>query len=151
MSEKPTIRFAVSTDLNALVRLCALHAAYEKAGYDVNGKEESLRQHLFKDQPNFYCLVVEQGHELIGYATYMLQFSTWDAGFYIYMDCLFLTENSRGYGIGEALIDRIKEEGRKNACALIQWQTPDFNERAIKFYHRIGATNKKKERFFLKI
>jgi L-amino acid N-acyltransferase YncA len=47
-----------------------------------------------------FCLVVEWNHKLAGYASYTKQFSTWDAFYYIYMDCLFLTEKSRGFGIG---------------------------------------------------
>ena len=81
----------------------------------------------------------------------MKQFSTWDANFYIYMDCLFLTEESRGYGIGEKMMNVIKEEAEKLNCNLIQWQTPDFNTRAIKFYDRIGGISKTKERYFLKV
>ena len=43
----------------------------------------------------------------------------------------------------------MKEFGRQQNIYLIQWQTPDFKARAIKFYKRIGATSKLKERFFL--
>jgi GNAT superfamily N-acetyltransferase len=81
----------------------------------------------------------------------MKQFSTWDSKCYIYMDCLFLTEKSRGFGLGEDLIERIKVEGKKLKCNHIQWQTPDFNKRAIKFYERIRGISKSKERYFLKV
>ena len=79
----------------------------------------------------------------------MKQFSTWDAQYYVYMDCLFMQEAARGFGIGEKLVNKMKEESRKSGCDLIQWQTPEFNERAIKFYKRIGAASKSKERFYL--
>jgi hypothetical protein len=42
-------------------------------------------------------------------------------------------------------------EGGKLKCNHIQWQTPDFNKRAIKFYERIGGISKSKERYFLKV
>ena len=67
------------------------------------------------------------------------------------MDCLFIKEFVRGYGLGEKLVNKIKQEGKKLRCDLIQWQTPDFNIRAMKFYRRIGAVSKSKERFFLPI
>lgn len=86
-----------------------------------------------------------------GMNAFMKQYSTWDASFYIYMDCLFITSESRGMGIGEKLINRIKEEGRKEGCYIVQWQTPTFNKRAMKFYDRIGALAKSKERYFLDI
>lgn len=149
--DKPIIRFARESDLVDLVDLCALHAAYEQNYYSEANKAEGLHQHLFTTTPSLYCLVAEVDGNLIGYATYLKQFSTWDAEFYIYMDCLFMTEASRGLGIGEELVNRIKAEGAKMGCKHIQWQTPDFNERSMKFYYRIGATSKSKERFFLPI
>ncbi len=149
MQTKPTIRFAQEGDLAAMVQLCKAHADYEQCPYDVTGKAEALAQHIFSQQPALFCLVAEQENELIGYATYMKQYATWDAAFYIYMDCLFLTEAARGFGIGEQLVKRIQLEATKLNCSLIQWQTPNFNVRAIKFYKRIGASAKSKERFFL--
>ena len=138
----PIIRFIKRADLKDLVRLCELHAIFEKSEYDSKHKEEKLNKYLFSNNPSLYCLVVEKEDKVIGYATYMKQFSTWDADYYLYMDCLFMTEESRGFGIGERLIDRIKEEATKLNCNLIQWQTPNFNERAVKFYERTGAISK---------
>ena len=145
------IRLAKEEDVEEIVALCEAHAWYEKSDYDRNGKAEKLEKYLFGEQSALHCLVVEKENQLIGYATYMKQFSTWDANFYVYMDCLFLDDRSRGFGIGEKLMIRIKEESEKMGCSLIQWQTPDFNTRAIKFYRRIGAYSKVKERFFIEV
>ena len=151
MNSKSIIRFAKKQDLEELVLLCKEHAHYENAGFSLKGKKDVLEKHLFSNIPTLYCLVVQLDSKLIGYATYMKQFSTWDTDFYIYMDCLFLNERSRGLGLGEELMNRIKIETKKLNCNLIQWQTPDFNTGAIKFYNRIGAVSKTKERFFFKI
>lgn len=151
MTRKPEIRFVENKDINSLVHLCQLHAIFEKSEYNPSGKAQELKKHLFSENPTLYCLVVEIEKEIIGYATYMKQFSTWDASFYVYMDCLFLTEKSRGFGIGEKLINRIKQEAKKLDCDLIQWQTPEFNTRAMKFYDRIGGVSKTKERYFLNL
>lgn len=151
MNNSPIIRFANPGDAEALVLLCKAHAHYEKATYDPTGKHEALTKSLLASPPAFYCLVAELHNKLIGYATYMPQFSTWDACSYIYMDCLFLNEKSRGLGIGEKLMHRIKTEAQKLGIDLIQWQTPDFNTSAIRFYQRIGAVAKTKERFFWEV
>ena len=148
---QPNIRFAKKEDLNELVNLCEEHAQYEKVEYSSLNKKQLLEESIFSEIPSLFCLVVEVDKKLIGYATYMKQFSTWDAAYYIYMDCLFLKEGWRGFGLGEKLIEQIKIEGKGLECSLIQWQTPNFNTRAIKFYNRIGATSKTKERFFLTI
>lgn len=147
--KEATIRFAMETDLDKIVELCHQHALYERSEYDKTGKLDKLKSHLFSDQPGLICLMAEVNNGVVGYASYIKQFATWDADFYIYMDCLFLNETSRGYGIGEQIMDRIKEESQKMGCNRIQWQTPDFNTGAIRFYKRIGAISKSKERFFL--
>lgn len=142
------IRAAISKDLPELVELCGLHAAYERTDYEAKGKQEILEKYLFSDPPALYSLVVEHNGNLIGYTTYMRQFSTWDASYYLYMDCLFLREPYRGQGIGLELMNKIKDAAVQLQCSHIQWQTPDFNEKAIKFYQRIGGVSKSKERFF---
>ncbi len=146
---KPIIRFVKPSDLEELITLCKEHAEYEKSDFKVAGKIEALSKHLFAPNPSLYCLVIEVNSQLIGYATFMKQFSTWESEFYIYMDCLFLNGVSRGLGLGEQVINRIKTESVKLGCELIQWQTPDFNTGAIRFYNRVGAISKTKERFFL--
>ncbi len=46
---------------------------------------------------------------------------------------------------------RVVEEARSMRCEVIQWQTPIFNTRALKFYERRGATANDKRRFHLAV
>nr|WP_315151651.1 GNAT family N-acetyltransferase [uncultured Flavobacterium sp.] len=145
------IRECLPNDIAAVVDLCQKHAAYEKASFDPIGKEEKLKNALFDKQPQLFCLVVEVKGVIVGYASYTFDFSTWDAAAFMYMDCLYLEEEARSFGIGEALIERLKQIAATKNCINIQWQTPEFNERAIKFYHRIGGKGKDKVRFSLNL
>lgn len=146
-----SIRDCEPSDLSKLVVLCEKHAAFEKASFSPEGKEENLKKAIFGEKPKLFCLVVATKETIIGYVSYTFDFSTWDAATFIYMDCLFLEEEARSFGIGELLIDRLKQIGIENNCINIQWQTPQFNERAIKFYNRIGAKGKDKVRFTLNL
>lgn len=142
------IRKPIPKDVEQLIDLCAAHAAYERVSFDKSQKKEKLNKQLFSIENNLQCLVVESDNQLVGYATYMKQFSTWDADFYVYLDCLFLKETTRGNGLGKQLMEKIKEYAVAENCIEIQWQTPSFNSRAISFYKRLGAGSKTKERFF---
>lgn len=144
-----SIRNCEIADLPKLVILCQKHAEFEQAEYDPEGKEEGLKKELFNENPKLFCLVVVSKTEIVGYVTYNFSYSTWSAGDYIYMDCLFLEEGARNFGIGEVLINALKQIGKEKKCVNMQWRTPQFNERAIKFYHRIGAKGKDKVCFFL--
>lgn len=144
-----TIRNAAPADMSEIIKLCAEHAAYEKADYSALGKAEKLNAIFFSEKPKAFCLIVENELGVLGYTTYSFEFSTWDAEFYTHMDCLYLRDDYRGLGIGEALMKEIAKAAKTNGCAVIQWQTPVFNERAIKFYYRVGATSREKLRLYL--
>lgn len=145
------IRFAEKKDIEQLVKLCELHAIYEKTTYDTKNKTALLTKYLFDEKDVLKCLVVENKEEIVGYATFMKQFSTWDTSFYIYLDCLFFIENVRGKGLGTLLMNEIKKYAQQENCNEIQWQTPDFNTKAIQFYQKTGAISKTKERFFFNL
>lgn len=144
-----SVRNCEISDLPKLVVLCEKHAEFEKADSSPVGKEAKLKEALFSQQPKLFCLVVATKETIIGYVSYTFDFSTWDAETFMYMDCLFLEEEARSFGIGEILINELKEIGRERNCINLQWQTPQFNERAIKFYNRIGGKAKDKVRFTL--
>lgn len=143
------IRNAAPKDIDEIINLCAEHAEFEKAEFSSFKKAEKLAEYLFATNPPVFCLVVEGENKLLGYTTFMPEFSTWDADYYVYMDCLFLRSQARSLGIGGQLIKEIAKFAKSRNIQQIQWHTPDFNERAIKFYHRIGANSKEKTRFYL--
>lgn len=143
------IRDCEPHDLPQLIQLCIHHAEYERSEYNPKGKEELLKIALFSSPKKLNCWVVESDKKLIGYCSYTFDYSTWNGSSFIYMDCLYLEPEARGHRIGEEIITRLKEVAKKNGDLKIQWQTPSFNERAIKFYRRMGAAEKEKVRFYL--
>lgn len=143
------IRECTEKDLPKLVELCCKHAEFEQSTYDPTGKEHSLKKALFADRPILFCFVVESQNSVQGYFSFTFDYSTWDAQTFLYLDCLYLEPELRGHRIGEAVFEKLKEIAKQNGCVNIQWQTPIFNERAIKFYNRIGGMGKDKVRFFI--
>ena len=141
------IRPVQPEDLSVLVELCRKHAEYEQASFDPTNKEYLLAKELFAENPKLFCMVVESNQQLVGYASYTFDYSTWDAGMFLYLDCLYLETECRGLGIGEEIMQKLKEIAQQNNCVNIQWQTPDFNTRAIKFYERVGGIGNNKVRF----
>lgn len=142
------IRRVEERDIDSLIELCVLHAEYEKADFDPRGKKERLFMHLFKVESGLQCIVVEDRGRLLGFATFIKQFSTWDADYYLYLDCIYLREEIRGQGVGTRMMHLVKSYGERENCFQVQWQTPDFNDKAITFYKKLGGVSKKKERFF---
>lgn len=142
------IRGVQKEDLPALLRFCKAHADLEQSLFDPIAKLERWGQYLIDPGLGIYCWMLEFEGQLIGYATFMRQFSTWEADFYLYLDCLYLHENFRRQGFGGQVMRAIKDYAKGKGYSMIQWQTPTFNHRAIAFYKRLGAESKPKERFF---
>jgi GNAT superfamily N-acetyltransferase len=150
MSHRSTfvIRAASPGDMDALIELCAEHATYEEAPYDPQGKATCLAHALFATPARLHAWVVELRGRLVGYATAIQEFSTWDATSFLHLDCLYLREEARGAGLGRQLVLEIASLARHLGCINVQWQTPEWNERTIRFYQRLGAIGKQKVRFF---
>jgi ribosomal protein S18 acetylase RimI-like enzyme len=145
------IRECEEKDLTELVELCGKHSDFEKTNYKSIGKETLLKNAIFSNNPKLFCSVIESNNKLQGYFSYTFDYSTWDAQIFLYLDCLYLEPEFRGLRIGEIVFEKLKEIARLKDCINIQWQTPIFNDRAIKFYNRIGGKGKDKMRFFINL
>ena len=145
------VRRVFRQDLAALVLLCGEHAQHEGAAHAPAAMAEGLARALFSPSPRLHAWVAEVRGELLGYATATVEFSTWQARDFLHMDCLFVREGRRGDGIGVSLLAAVIAAARRAGCVEIQWQTPDWNTDAARFYRRAGAIEKPKRRYFLQL
>ncbi|GAA1365490.1 GNAT family N-acetyltransferase [Streptomyces beijiangensis] len=150
MTAIPYVRRARPADLARIGELIAEHAAYEQATPPPEGSLERLGAALFDlpDEPRIRCLVAEGPEgEIVGYATCAPEFSTWQGREYLHMDCLYLCPGQRGLGLGARLMEAVVAEARALGIGEVQWQTPEWNEGAIRFYDRTGARSSRKLRY----
>jgi L-amino acid N-acyltransferase YncA len=148
---KYLIREIQKNDLNELMLLIEEHTAYEQAAYNIEGKKERLQTELFRENSQLKCWVIEIDDKVNGFCSFTYDYSTWDAAFFIYMDCLYLRSSFRGMGIGSVILAKLKALATEKQCVNVQWQTPDFNAPAIAFYKKNGALSKDKVRFTLPV
>lgn len=149
----PRVRHARRADLPRIVELAAEHAAYEQASPPVPDLAERLDALLFgTPAPRLRCLLAElPGGEVVGYASCSPELSTWQGQEYLHLDCLFLLPAARGSGLGVLLMDAVAAQARQLGITEVQWQTPDWNEGAIRFYDRLGARARTKQRYSLTV
>jgi GNAT superfamily N-acetyltransferase len=145
------IRIVEPSDLDALVALCAEHARFERAHYEAEGKSARLTEALFGPRPRLWAWIAIVDEHAIGYATVSEDFSTWNAAAFMHMDCLFVSPDRRNGGVGAALLNAVLQFARTRGIREVQWQTPDWNTNACRFYERQGAIGYPKVRFCLSI
>jgi GNAT superfamily N-acetyltransferase len=112
------------------------HAAYEKATIDPQRLSDMLGRFLFAPEPRVWCAVAEADGALAAYATWSREFSTWHATEYDHMDCLYVKDAYRNGGIGRKLLDFVARAAAETGCPFIEWQTPQWNVDAMRFYDR---------------
>lgn len=153
MSDAPLVRHADRADLPAVAELAARHAEYERAAPPPRDLADRLAALLFDTPaPRLRCLVAElPGGAVVGYATCAPELSTWEGREYLHMDCLFLLPGHRGLGLGGLLMDAVTSEARALGLAEVQWQTPPWNDGAMRFYDRLGARGRQKVRYSLPV
>jgi GNAT superfamily N-acetyltransferase len=143
------IREIKENDLDELMSLIGEHTAYEKADFISEGKKGRLKTELFETGSQLHCWVVEIDRMVQGFCSFTFDYSTWDAAYFIYMDCLYIRSEFRGIGIGSAILGKLRKLAIEKGCVNVQWHTPDFNAPAIKFYKKNEALAKSKVRFTL--
>jgi GNAT superfamily N-acetyltransferase len=141
------IHTATASDAEVLNRLCREHAEFEKAEIDWTGHTDRLAEILdAADGPiKIYLAVIDRS--AVGFASVSREFSTWKARHYLHMDCLYVIEGHRNRSVGALLIKRLAADASHSGISEIEWQTPEWNVAAVRFYERLGATHKLKRRF----
>lgn len=143
------VRAAVPADASALAPLCAAHAAYEQLSYHEVGHVQRLQVALSSGQLHVWLL--EQDGLAVGYASVTLDFATLSGQRFAHLDCLYLAPDTRGHGGGQALMRAVQAFATEQGCTELQWQTPDWNHDAMRFYARLGARGSAKQRYTLNL
>ena len=133
------IRDAVQADLPKILQFIKDLAEYEKAPNEVVLSISDLEQSIFGANPQVYCLIVELGNEVTGFAVWHLNYSTWLGKHGIYLEDLYVDPKYRGQGHGKALLRKLAQICVERGYKRLQWWVLDWNQSAIDFYKSIGA------------
>lgn len=115
-------------------------AEYERAPNDVVASEEGLRDVLFSKEPVARVVIAREGDGAVGFAVYFFNFSTWLGRPGLYLEDLFVRPEKRGHGYGRALLTHLGRIAHERGCGRMEWAVLDWNEPAIQFYKKLGAT-----------
>lgn len=139
-SSKIAIRTATRADVPLILALIKELAEYERLTHEVTASEERLSRHLFGESPKAEVLIAELDGLAGGFALFFHNFSTFLAKPGIYLEDLYVRSALRGQGMGEALLRRLAQIAIDRGCGRLEWAVLDWNEPAIGFYKRLGAT-----------
>jgi GNAT superfamily N-acetyltransferase len=139
MTGTSTVRPARPDDVPVVLSLIRELADYERALDSAQATEADLQATLFGDAPAAYCHVADVDGEVVGFALWFLNFSTWVGTHGIYLEDLYVRPSARGTGLGRALLARLVEIARERGYGRVEWSVLNWNVDAQGFYRSIGA------------
>lgn len=140
MSSELMLRPAAPTDVAVLFHLIQALAEYEKLSHAVTGNADALKEHLFGSRPCAEAILVEYAGQAVGFALFFTNFSTFLTQPGIYLEDLFVLPEYRRQGIGKAILSYLAQLAVERGYGRLEWSVLDWNEPAITFYRRMGAS-----------
>jgi GNAT superfamily N-acetyltransferase len=139
-SETLRIERATEQDVPLILRLIKDLAEYERMSNEVEATEQRLRETLFGPHPSAEVVIGYAGSEPAGFALFFHNYSTFLGKQGLYLEDLFVMPKYRGCGYGKALLVHLARLAAERACGRFEWTALDWNEPAIGFYKKLGAT-----------
>lgn len=140
MTIKITLRSANVTDVPTLFRLIQALAEYEHLSHAVTGTPEDLQEHLFGAHPYAEVILAEVSGTVAGFALFFCNYSTFLTKPGLYLEDLFVLPEYRRSGIGTQLLTALAQLAIDRGYGRMEWSVLDWNQPAITFYERMGAT-----------
>jgi GNAT superfamily N-acetyltransferase len=132
---------ATPADVPVILQLIRELAEFERLLDQVTATEQQLQEGLFGPKPSAEVIVarLQPGAEVVGFALFFHNFSTFLAKPGIYLEDLYVRQKYRGQGYGEALLRELAHLALQRKCGRLEWSVLDWNHRAVDFYKSLGA------------
>jgi GNAT superfamily N-acetyltransferase len=134
------VRPARPDDVPVLLALFAELAHYEHLTHELRATEPGLTAALFGPAPAAETLIAERDGDVLGYALFFTTFSSFLTSTGVWLEDLFVRPSDRGEGVGRALLSAVAARVRERGGERLEWAALDWNELALGFYRRMGAT-----------
>jgi GNAT superfamily N-acetyltransferase len=134
------IERATERDVPLIFSLIKALAEYERMSNEVVATEAGLRETLFGARPSAEVVIGYAGSEPAGFALFFHNYSTFLGKPGLYLEDLFVVPKFRGAGLGRALLTHLAKLAVERGCGRFEWSVLDWNEPAIGFYKKLGAT-----------
>lgn len=134
-----SIRPATPADVPHIQAMIIELAVFEKLEHMVVATEALLHEGLFGAHPACEAIVGEENGEVVTFALFFHNFSTFLTRKGLYLEDLYVKQSHRGKGFGRAMLVALAKLAVERQCGRFEWSVLDWNEPAINFYKGMGA------------
>ena len=136
-----SVRRAEPADLTSLTSFTVREAREaEDRALERERVQEGIRRALEDDSIARYWVVVK-GDSVVGSLSVVREWSDWKAGFYWWLQSVFILPEYRGRGLMTRLVDTVLEAARQEAVPEIRLYVHSNNQRAVRAYRKSGFSD----------
>ncbi|MDQ6738242.1 MAG: GNAT family N-acetyltransferase [Gemmatimonadota bacterium] len=130
------LRVAVPSDIPAILDLIRELADFERDPDSAVATPDLMYDALFGPRAVAHAIMAEDDREILGFALYFFNFSTWTGRRGLYLEDFYVRPQARGRGVGRQLFARLAAIARECGCARMDLSVLNWNVDAIRFYER---------------
>lgn len=133
------IRKAKSADLETLVSF-AVAEAKEAEGVkkDLDRVRQGVKTALDDDSIAMYWVLEKSNSSVIGSVSIVKEWSDWNAGYYWWIQNMYILPEFRGKGLMERLIQALKDAAREESALELRLYVHKNNAQAVIAYQKTG-------------
>jgi GNAT superfamily N-acetyltransferase len=134
-----SVRAAQPSDVAHIHAMIVELAVFEKLEHLVVATEALLHEGLFGQRPSCEAIVGEHDGEVVSFALFFHNFSTFLTRRGLYLEDLYVKQAHRGKGFGRRMLVQLAQIAVERGCGRFEWSVLDWNVNAIAFYQGVGA------------
>jgi len=135
-----SLREATVADVPRILGHIRALGDYERLAHEVVATEAQLAATLFGERRHAEVLLADYEGQPAGFALFFHNYSTFLGKPGIFLEDLFVNPAFRKHGVGGALLRHLARLTVERNCGRLEWSALNWNQLAIDFYLRLGAT-----------
>jgi len=137
MCEIYRVRRATKNDLPHILNFIAQEAVEsEGRAADLSKLETGISTALNNQAIAIYWILVDQDSQPVGCTSVVKEWSDWNAGYYWWIQSLFIEPGHRGKGLLNVMMDAVAVDAKADSCLEIRLYVHRDNARAIRAYQK---------------
>jgi len=137
MIDNYNVRRATIDDLPHILNFI-IQEAVESEGRatDLSKLETGISTALNNESIAIYWMLIDQDSQPVGCTSVVKEWSDWNAGYYWWIQSLFIVPEHRGRGLLNVMMDTVAVDAKADSCLEIRLYVHRDNARAIRAYQK---------------
>ena len=136
---KANVRKATLDDLEILIIFTAEEAIEAEGIKKIpNTLEKGIKAALEDNSKAIYWVIVDENNNPFGNVSALKEWSDWNAGYYWWIQSMYISPSYRGKGYIQLLLDAVQEEMKKENTLELRLYVHKTNKIAIRAYEKVG-------------